>query len=191
MKYYLGIDCETGGIGVDKSLLTAFFMVLNERFELLGELSLQIKPNDDIYHVTAEGLTVNGIILPEHDKVAITEKAAGSVLYNFLQQHSDNGKIKLIPLGHGVASDIKFLQAHLISKGSWDKFVSYRTRDTAALGGSLLDAGLIPSTVTGSLTSFCQYFGITLTNAHSADADTRATVKVYEKMLELLKGRAT
>ena len=86
-----------------------------------------------------------------------------------------------------MAFDIKFLQAHIMSQGTWEKFVSYRVRDTASLGGSLLDAGIVPSTVSGSLTSFCQYYGIILTDAHTAAGDTKATVAVYQKMLEDMK----
>ena len=94
MTRFLAFDAETGGIGADKALLTLYFIVLNEKFEVLDELDLRIKPNDDIYHVTAEALEINKINLVEHDKVALTDKAAGQVLYPFLEKHSEKGKIK-------------------------------------------------------------------------------------------------
>ena len=186
-RRYISLDCETGGIGIEKSLLTVYLEVLDEKLDMLDSLDLTIKPNDSIYHCTAEALGINKIDLVKHDKVAIVEKAAGQMLYKFLDTLSANGTIKLMPLGQNVQFDIKFLQAHLISQGTWEKFVSYRVRDTGVLGNSMLDAGLIPSTVSGSLTSYCQYFGINLVDAHTASGDVKATIAVYKKMLEVLR----
>ena len=89
MNKYIVFDVETGGIGLDKSLLSACFLycqydVKNDEYEIIDGLDLKIKPNDDVYHVTAQGMQINGIDLVEHDKVAITEKQAGTKLYDKL-----------------------------------------------------------------------------------------------------------
>jgi DNA polymerase III epsilon subunit-like protein len=187
MKRYIALDVESGGIKSDLSLLTVYLEVLDNNLETLDSLSLLVKPDDGIYRCTAEALEINGIDLVKHDKEAVTEKIAGTKLYNFLKAQSSDGHVKLIPLGQNVTFDIKFLQTHLMSQGTWEKFVSYRVRDTGVLGGALLDAGLIPASVSGSLSSFAQYFGVNLNHAHNAESDTRATIEVYKKMIALLK----
>lgn len=109
MFRYIALDVETGGIGLDKSLLTAYFAVMDQNMTILDELYLHTKPDDGIYQVTADALRINGINLVDHESVAITYKEAGQKLYSFLSKHSAGGQYKMIPIGHNVAFDIKFL----------------------------------------------------------------------------------
>ena len=183
---YLALDTETGGFE-GTSLLTAYFMVLNENFEELDNLYLEVKPDNDQYIVTGQALRVNGIDLKVHDSRAMTYKEAGTKLYSFLNGNSVLGSIKLIPVGHNVVFDIMKIQECLMSKNTWNKFVSYRTLDTGTITRACIAAGLIPSEVSGSLSSVAEHFNINNSAAHTADGDVLMTVQVLEQLLETMR----
>jgi hypothetical protein len=68
---FLALDCETGGIGLDKSLLTTYLAVYSfhrkeMEFVIEDELYLYTKPNDGIYSYTAEALSINKIDLIQY-----------------------------------------------------------------------------------------------------------------------------
>lgn len=185
---YICFDVETGGKDVSRvSLLEAAFVVIDPLSKERHSLLLKIKPDDGVYHVEAEGLGVNKINLVEHDKVAITTGKAKMLLFDFLKIHSDNGKEKLAPLGHNVKFDIDFIQKHLLTKNTWNMFVSYRPRDTGTLGSMLKDADLIPENVKGSLESYASFFGLTGYDYHTAMGDVDCTLDVYFNMIEMVK----
>lgn len=183
---YIALDTETGGFE-GTSLLTAYFMVLDEEFNELDNLYLEVKPNDGLYVVTGQALNVNGIDLKIHDKRAITYKEAGTKLYNFLNGNSLMGSTKLIPVGHNVVFDIMKVHECLMNKETWNKFVSYRTLDTGTITRACIAAGIIPSDVSGSLTSIAEYFNLDSSAAHTADGDVLMTVQVLEKLLERMR----
>lgn len=183
---YLGLDTETGGFE-GTSLLTAYLSVHDENFKELDSLMLEMKPEDGKYVVTAEALRINGIDLKLHDQRAITYRDAGTKLYNFLNGNSILGSDKLIPVGHNVQFDIQKLLEFLMSKQTWQKFVSYRTLDTGVVARACIQAGLIPGSVSGSLSSIAEHFGIDTTQAHTADHDVFMTMTALEKMLELMR----
>jgi DNA polymerase III epsilon subunit-like protein len=183
---YLVLDTETGGFE-GTSLLTAYFSVLDDTFEECDNLLLEMKPDDGKYIVTAEALRVNGIELKSHDQRAITYREAGTKLYNFLNGNSVLGSDKLIPVGHNVVFDIMKIQELLMSKNTWNKFVSYRTLDTGTIARACIAAGLLPSSVSGSLSSIAEYFNIDSSSAHSADGDVMMTTLVLEHLLELMR----
>ena len=183
---YLALDTETGGFE-GASLLTAYFMVLNENLEELDNLYLEVKPDNGEYIVTGQALRVNGIDLKAHDSRAITYKEASAKLYSFLNGNSVLGSTKLIPVGHNVVFDITKIQECLISKNTWSNFVSYRTLDTATITRACIAAGLIPSEVSGSLSSVAEYFNINTSAAHTADGDVLMTVQVLNELLETMR----
>jgi DNA polymerase III alpha subunit (gram-positive type) len=186
MGQFLALDIETGGIGTDKTLLSAFFAIVDEEFNIVDTLDLKIKPDDGIYHITAQGMGVNKINIVEHDKVAITYKEAGTALYNFLSKHPSENK--LIPLGHGVAFDCNFLQNTIISSGSWNKFVSYRTLDSSPIARYLMIIGLLPQ-LSGSLESLITHFNIEHGTLHDAKNDVLGSIEVMKWMVKLGKAR--
>lgn len=181
---YITLDTETGGVTIDTSLLTAYFGVLDKDMNLIDSLSLAIKPDDSKpYVVTGQGLGVNKINLVEHDKVAITQSAAGTKLYAFLKQHSNNGKIKLIPVGHNVNFDILHIYEHLLSKPRWDSFVSYRKLDTGMAAQLFKYFGIIPDDKSGSLEYLAERYGVDFGDrAHTADGDALMCVEILKRM---------
>lgn len=184
---YIGMDVEAGGTEVEHSLLSAYFVVIDEDLKTVyGELDLLVKPDNGNYVVTAEALEVNKIQLIEHEKVAITESKAGTLLYNFLKTHASNGAVKLIPLGHNIAFDVDFIKKHLLNK-SFNQFVSYRMLDTSAIIQFMKLRGSVPKDLAGSLSEIATYFGVsTVTNiAHTAKGDTWMVIEILRKLNDL------
>jgi oligoribonuclease (3'-5' exoribonuclease) len=187
MTKFLAFDVEAGGTEVEHSLLSVYFAVIDEDLKTVyGELDLLVKPDNGNYVMTAQALEVNKINIIEHDKVAITESKAGTLLYNFLKTHAPNGTVKLIPLGHNIAFDVDFIKKHLLNK-SFNQFVSYRMLDTSAIVQFLKLRGSIPRDLAGSLSEIATHFGVsTLDNvAHTAKGDTWMVIEILRKLNEL------
>jgi oligoribonuclease (3'-5' exoribonuclease) len=184
MIRYLHLDCEMGGRDLKYSLLTAYFLVTDDCFNPLGELSLLIKPDDDTYIVSGQGMTVNQINLQEHDKVALPYKQAKTLLFNFLKQHANGGK--LTPVGHGVKGDIEHLIDKLISEGSWEQFCTYHYIDTSVVLQFLRVCGKMPMDVDGSVGALAKHFNIDIKgDLHDACVDVETTCAILQKFVEL------
>lgn len=188
---YIALDIETGGIADNVSLLTAYFIILNKDLGELATLSLTLKPNNNApYVVEAEGMGINKINLVEHDKVAVSMSEGGRLYREFIKDWSEDGKIKLIPLGQNVPSDVRKLYMELLNKKESDKYLSYRVLDTAVIHQFLQQLGLMPDVevVSGSLSSLVEYFQIQVPgNPHEAEYDTRCAVEVYKKQLAIIQ----
>lgn len=187
---YLHLDAEMGGRELRYSLLTAYFHVTDQNFNKLGSLSLHLKPDNGDYIVSGQGMSVNKIDLIQHEASAITYKEAKPLLYKFLSEHSNNGKNKLTPVGHGVRGDIDHVIDKLISTGSWEQHCTYHYIDTSVVLQFLRACGKLPLHIDGSVTGLVEYFQlplITKSDWHNAEFDTIMTMLVYQKMVELGK----
>jgi len=185
MNKFISLDTELGGIGPEYSLLTAYFVVLDDQLNFVDDLYLYLKPDNGIYQVCGPSMDINKIDLVEHDKKSITYKDGGTILYNFLKKHSDGGKIKLIPVGHGIYMDVVKIYSTIISRGSWESFVSYRKIDTQGVYQFLKQCNFFPGDdCSGSLKSLAKMLGISFdeTQLHDAKADTLLTVYVFRQM---------
>ena len=184
MKYLI-LDTESGSRHTSSTLLTAYFEVTDAQFNILGDLYLEVKPEqDEHYIVDARGLAVNKINLVEHDKVAIVCKQAKPLLYNFLKKYSIDER--LTPVGHGVLGDINRVIACLISAGSWEQFCTYHYLDTSVVLQFLRACGKMPLDCDGSVSALADYFGIEHGGIlHDARVDARLTAEVLKKFVEL------
>jgi DNA polymerase III epsilon subunit-like protein len=185
-RRYLSIDTETGGLGLDKSLLTVGLILLDEELNEIDNRNYLIKPNNGIYNIEARALGINGINLIEHDKMAKTEKEVGTDLYTTLYEWSEGHKNKVIPLGKQVDGDINQIWDKLISRSSWEMSVSYRRIEVSSVMLFLQDIGQLP-TFKGSLKDCAEYYKIDSSNLHDALFDARLTAEVYKRMLKDLK----
>lgn len=195
--YFIAVDCETGGIDIETSLLTAYFYFFtkdpenNKKFQYLDDLYLRIKPNDGIYKITTEGMSVNKINLLTHNKIAINEKEAGKYLYQKLKSWSEIAENKpLIPVGHSIQFDINTIIQHLISKNTWNNFVSYKQLDTANIAEFCKLQNKLPTDLSLGLENLCDYFQIKENTDeknlfHDAKFDTLKTVEILEKLMNL------
>lgn len=194
---YIAFDCETTGLHEDSDLLTVWFGIYNSNFKLLDELELYTKPDTGFYKVQAQALEVNKINLVEHDKLAIYYKEVKPLLYKFLVKNiigenklffSDEvlENKRLIPIGQNVQYDINKICNTLISKGSWENFISRRALDTMYIAKYLQTIGKIPQDISISLGNLIEYFEINVDgNQHESKYDAIATVEVLRKMLKL------
>jgi DNA polymerase III alpha subunit (gram-positive type) len=185
---YLFLDNEMGGIGTQYSLLTVYLAVYDDNLQFVDELYLYLKPDDGIYKVCGEAMNVNRIDLKVHDTKAITYKEGGTALYNFLKKHGSAAN-RLVPVGHGIYGDIELIIHHLVSRGSWESFVSYRKLDTQAVCQFLKACGMFPETVSGSLESISNHFHIQVDEdkLHDAKYDTLLSVEVFKGLVNLIK----
>jgi DNA polymerase III alpha subunit (gram-positive type) len=183
---YVAIDTETGGIERDKySLLTACFDVMDKDLNEIESLHLRIR--DDPYRINPEAMIVNKIDLLEHDKTAIHKSEAGNILRKYLRKHSQDGAIKLVPIGHGVSFDVIWIHEHLLNRNEFEKYTSYRKLDTSMIAQFYKLIGLIPDNTSGSLESLCAFYNIVHPGAHDARNDNLATVAVLKAMCGVMR----
>jgi DNA polymerase III epsilon subunit-like protein len=188
--HYLFFDCETGGLDCEKhSLLTAYFGVYNEDFNLIDDLNLQLKPSDiSLLCTTPEALKVTGINLEEHlaDPQTITYEQGKVKLLELLERNKIPRKRRHFrPCGQNIEFDINFLKTQLISDQEWRKYIHHNTIDTLRILTYLQDCGILPKDL-GKLESMVRYFNIPMGQAHDAKEDIRMTVDVYKAMRKLI-----
>jgi len=181
---FIFIDTETGGIGLDKSLLTASFIITDEQLKIVDKLYLSVRPDDNLYHIEAKALEINKINLIEHEKIAIPYKNAKPKVYEFIKQHSKEGADKLIPAGFGIYFDLTHVWDKLISRATWETFCSYRTMDVTSIARFLMLLGKIRSDLSGSLVSLSTYFNVYHEQEHHAESDNLATIEVLKYLIK-------
>lgn len=196
--YYITFDTELSSLDLDNSLLTAYFVILNENLEIEKELDLRLMPNDNWYRFSPSAMAVNKIDLVELAKTAVTYKEGGTLLFDFIaraykqvgEQPNFSGfpnELKLIPFGQGIISDTRQLTTNLINRGTWDNYVSYRTIELSSLTQVLKIKKRLPEDLSGGLESMVEYFRIKIEgNAHEAKTDTYANIEVFKKLMELI-----
>lgn len=186
MKQYLIFDTETTGIK-DSDLLTGWFGVFDQNFNLLDSLDIKTKPDNGVYSVNAQALEVNKIDLIKHDKEALPYKEIKPHFYNFLKKNSKDGSNKLTPLGQNVIFDINTITRTIISENSWSQFVSRRFQDTMVIAGFLQDLGKLPPELGISLGNLIKTLDIQVVgNPHESKYDALATMRVYQKLKALV-----
>lgn len=186
---YLVIDCETGGIGTQYSLLTLYICVVDSSFKLLQEFDFKLKPDDGNYVVCGTAMEINKIDLAKHDKEAITYKEVSRILGNYLYTKytsvDADKRDKFIVIGHNVKGDIQQITDKLIKEDNWLQWVSYRTLDTGPIGQFLKLCGKLPQELSGSLVSYAKHFNIEH-NAHDAKSDALVTLEVLKNFIKLI-----
>lgn len=187
MSYYLSLDVETGGIGLDKSLLSLGLVFCDNKLDVVERKHILLKPNDEIFKVTGESLSINKIDLSKHYKEALTYKLAATNLYSDLFRWSGGGANKLVVIGKQVAGDVRFIQEYLLSKNTWEQFCSYRLLDVSSVFMFLRAKGIYKEDMKGSLSDLLDYYQIDKSNQHDALFDAEATVAVLRKMFDEVK----
>jgi hypothetical protein len=178
---FIPFDCESGGIGKEVSLLSVHFAACDEDWNINDELDLLVKPNDGIYKVTAEALTINNIDLIEHDKKAITYSQAGSLVRDFIMRNSGNGRIKLIPMGKNIGGDVDWVTQHLLGNKTWNQYVSYREYDITSVITYAKRKGILDATAPESLEGLAKYWDIHA-RWHTARGDNLAGIQVMQTL---------
>ena len=107
------------------------------------------------------------------------------MLYDKLKVWQTIAKDKLIVIGHNVAFDIQRVTNDLVSRGSWEQYVSYRVMDTCTIAQFLRISGRLPADLSCSLVNLGQYFNVQVDGLpHEAKYDALVTDKVLENLLK-------
>lgn len=186
MKYFC-FDTELGGLKKEYSLLTLYGQILNEDLNVLDEIDLKLKPDDGIYKVSADALSINRINLLEHDRNSISTSEASAKFNNFICRHSMNSKEKIIPMGHNVSLDIKFIKSYLMSSAEWEKHFSYRKMDCHSVAMFLGFSGFLPKYDSYSLKTLAEHYGLQTDGMHEARKDVQITTELFKLMSNKLK----
>ncbi len=180
------MDCEMGGRELKYSLLTAYFRITDSNFTKIGDLYLEVKPDDGVYIVSGQGMSVNKIDLVEHDKRAIPYKDAKGILFKFLSDNSKRLGCRLTPVGHGIKGDIEHVIARLISVGSWEQFCTYHYIDTSVVLQFLRACGKMDPDTDGSVTALADYFNVKVEgDDHDCRVDTLKTLGVFKEFVKI------
>jgi DNA polymerase III epsilon subunit-like protein len=171
-RRYIAFDTETGGFGLDKSLLEFAAVILDEELRQLDSLHLLLMPDDGNFVINKESLKVTQLNLIEHVAKAITYKEAKSILFSWLKNHE---KGWLIPIGKSYKTDIDQICDKIISRANWDIFVSHLGIDLdTVLRYEELRTGVSPESF--ALQSDKQ-------GKHTALEDVELTIKLLKKYL--------
>lgn len=189
---YLFMDCETGGLTPDYSLLTLAAIVADEDFNPIrggnkvDTLTLEIR--HPTYVVTPEALTINKIDLVNHSACGLKLEEAQEKFAEFVR----NGKAmcgdKLIPAGHNLPFDLQFVWSQLMPEEEWRRHCSYHFIDTMVVARFFKAAGIIDGGC--SLTDLRELFHVETGAAHTALADTQATLAIARALKSITRGLA-
>lgn len=171
------LDIETTGFDVEKQeIIEIGVIIMNQQNGVLGdmveEFELKIKP-EKLENASPEALAINGYNEMEWMFAMTLEQAMRVV--------SEKTK-DCVMVAHNIAFDYSFLAKAFATTGVENKMF-YAKIDTISFAFAKLHH--LENAPRLNLGSLCEYFGINNERAHTALADTRATVEVYRKLLAL------
>lgn len=194
MKLYMPWDTETGGLNENKAdLLTAYFAIMTEDYQILDELYLKLKPDGGRLPIAEQGaLKVNGIDLSKHlaDPETKTYSEGKALLVTMIKKHlKRNGRFSNItPMGYNCPFDVRWTQKHLLDQDTWESLLHYKNHDVMGAVDFLKKCGWFPQTL-GSLSTVVDYLQVPTRGAHNAKEDTLMTIDVDKKIIEIMKSK--
>lgn len=187
---YLFLDCETGGLTPDYSLLTLAAIVADKDFNPIrggnSADTLSIEIRHPTYVVSPEALTINKIDLVHHSACGLKLEQARERFEEFVRKGKEMCGDKLIPVGHNLAFDLSFVWSQLMPNDDWRRYCHYHTMDTMVAARFFKAAGVIQGGC--SLVDLCELFHVDSSGAHTALADTKATMAVARALTAIARG---
>jgi exonuclease I len=194
-QLYLAFDTETGGLSPeDADLLTGYFAILDEEYNIVEELNLKFKPNNGRLPIAeAQALKINGIDIKAHlaDPETISYDDGKEKLINMLQKYYEKkGKNSNIrPMGYNILGfDIAWVQKYLMTHSEWNHLLHYKSVDTMQAVDFLKRMGWFPPEL-GSLNTVVEYLNLPKLPAHDARNDVLMTISVEKKLKELMRAK--
>lgn len=171
------IDIETTGFDIqNQEIIEIGCVIVKQNDAVLGdvveEFELKIKPQK-LDNADPEALAINGYNEAAWMFAMTLEQA--------MQTFAEKTK-ECVFVAHNVAFDYAFIAKAFADTQIEDKMF-YAKIDTISYAYAKL--GNNPEVTRFSLGALCDYFGINNERAHTALADTRATLEVYRKLLEI------
>lgn len=192
-QYYLLWDTETGGLDPKKTdLLTAYFAIVDEQFNVVEELDLKLKPHNKLPITEAQALKVNGININQHlenPETVIYSEGKQRLITLIRKYLKKTGRFSNIrPMGYNCPFDINFTQEYLLPKEEWDSLLHYKHVDVMQYVDFLKICSWFPQEL-GSLGTVVEYLQIPKRAAHNAREDSLMTLDVFRKILDIMKSK--
>lgn len=184
-QQYLALDCETSGLDCNKhNLLSIYCRIMNENFECIDEIELNIKYTD--YTVNMKALEINNIDLLVHHRTAKDLNVSKKLFRYFLDKNYN--KTRYILIGHNIKFDIDFITDTLLTNEEYFKYFNFANIDTMILAQNLKLCNKIDQNVQLNLKSLCDYYKINIENEkfHTAKFDTLMCIELLKKMNMLI-----
>lgn len=175
------IDIETTGLDVHRHEIIEIGLVVarqipqegrGPRIEVVDEVEVKVRP-ERIEDAQPKALEINGYT-PEAWKDALSLTEALKVIASKTK--------KAIIVGHNFAFDWAFLNEGFLKTGVRHE-MHYHRLDTLPMAFAKLYHE--PAVQAFSLSSLATYFGVVNEDPHTALADVRTTVAIYEKLLDI------
>ena len=99
---------------------------------------------------------------------------------------TEKGKVKLIPVGHGVKEDLVLIWNQILNKDTCDNFISHKVIDTCIVSRFLQDSGFIPEDQSNKVGALCEYYGLGPYELHNALEDATAHINIYQKQRDTI-----
>ncbi len=163
MSEFVVVDVEATGLNrgeVKDRIIEFSAVVLDEDLNIISRYTTLINPERDFGHTDIHGIT------PAMVADAPTFAQVAPIIASLL-----NGRVFV---AHNAKYDLMMTREELVKLGCEVNFGM--PVDTCSLSRIFLE---LPN---NQLPTVCAYFGIPLTNHHSADADTEATALVFKKL---------
>lgn len=186
---YVFFDTETGGLQPHYSLLTLSAIAVDPQLQIVPLLDfhpgLYLRVKHDNYVVSDRALKINKIDLATHDQLGFTVAEVVEVLQAFLYEaRVVMGVQRLIPAGHNISFDMRFLQAQILPEERWNSFFKNPPLCTCATARFFNAANRL--TVGCGLEKLCTHFGIDIGEAHHAENDNLAAIELARRFIGLL-----
>jgi DNA polymerase III epsilon subunit family exonuclease len=186
---FVVVDVETGGLDPEKHSILSIGAVILENGVIIDEHEVLLK-EVGLLSTTPEALKVNGLTEAVILRDGMDIRDAMTYFTRFLTNNNIFSRATLA--GHNVGFDIGFLKRWYRLTGrerDFGKQFSYRSVDTIAAAHLLQIADRLPSTLSLSLNSLCEHFGITIRSEtrHNALEDSRATAKLFVALSDMLR----
>lgn len=192
---YLFFDTETGGLTPDFSLLTLSAILTDRDFNIVCvhdlDPGLYLRVKHDNYVTHPKAMEVNGIDLAEHDEHGFTVPEAREAFAAFVKEgRALLGQKKLIPAGHNVPFDVKFLQHYVMPEDEWRDVFTHPALDTCAAARLFAAANKISGGC--GLDNLRRIFDINTGVAHNAESDNLAAIELAKRLVASIQtGRAS
>ncbi len=185
MARLLFIDTETGGLDPEKhSLLSIGFVVWDS---VLGECySAEYRLKDGNYRITKTAQRINKLTDSDFSDAIVAQALIKK--FEWIKEMYFAAYAGIPLAGHNTQFDVQFIKKmYKDNRRSFDNIFLHRIVDTYSILKFLQDGGIITDTINSSAQAF-KFFEITVDGRHTALGDAKATMRLYEKMLQLLHG---
>ena len=168
------------------------------KIELLHDYFIDASARGYVLKQRKSGKTKDGQEIMREKKIGYYDNLTAA-LESFCRRNQDSefgdlhtyfADYAAIPLaGHNTQFDVQFIKKMFKDNHrSFDNMFLHRIVDTYSILKFLQDAGIITDGINSSAQAF-KFFEITVDGRHTALGDARATMRLYEKMIQLLQER--